>query len=202
VLEVRDTGPGIDPSIRPKIFDPFFSTKFTGRGLGLASAAGIARLLNGAICVESEPGRGTMFQALLPLEQAGEEKTALPQAPPPILIVDDEEVVREAASAMFRSAGYEVVLAENGRHAVDLFRQRDGRFALVLLDLTMPVMGGPQTIRELKQIRPEVPVIISTGLTEETAMRRFAGTDIAGFIHKPYTLHALIDKIRTVLDSR
>jgi signal transduction histidine kinase/CheY-like chemotaxis protein len=200
VLEVRDTGPGIDPSIRTKIFDPFFSTKFTGRGLGLASAAGIARLLHGAICVETESGRGTTFQVLLPLEQVKEEKTALPQVPPPILIVDDEEVVRGAASAMLRSAGYEVVLAENGRHAVDLFRQRDGKFALVLLDLTMPVMGGPQTIRELKEIRPEVPVIISTGLTEETAMQRFAGADIAGFIHKPYTMHALIDKIRGVLN--
>ena len=115
------------------------------------------------------------------------------------MIVDDEEVVRQAASAMLRNSGYEVALVENGQQAVDLFRRQEGRFALVLLDLAMPVMGGPQTIRQLKSIRPEVPVLVSTGFTEETAMQRFAGADVAGFIQKPYTLHALVDKIRSVL---
>jgi CheY-like chemotaxis protein len=133
------------------------------------------------------------------MERAPEEKATESQVQLPILIVDDEEVVQQAASSMLRSAGYEVALAVNGRQAADLFRQRGGRFALVLLDLTMPVMGGPQTIRELKAIRAEVPVIVSTGLPEETAMRRFAGADIAGFIQKPYTLHALIEKIHSIL---
>jgi CheY-like chemotaxis protein len=118
------------------------------------------------------------------------------------LIVDDEEVVRQAASAILRNTGYEVAEAENGQQAVDLFCQQDGGFALVLLDLTMPVMGGPQTIRQLKAIRPEVPVLVSTGLTEETAMQRFAGADVAGFIQKPYTLHDLVEKIRSVLSTR
>jgi PAS domain S-box-containing protein len=199
VLEVRDTGPGIDPAIRPKIFDPFFSTKFTGRGLGLASTAGIVRLLHGAICVESATGNGTTIRVFLPRRSAGETDWA---AQNPILIVDDEEVVRQAASAMLRRQGHEVLAAENGLQAVDLFRQRDGRFALVLLDLTMPVMGGPQAIGKLKAIRPEVPVLVSTGLTEETARRRFAGADIAGFIQKPYTLQALVEKVRGVLKRR
>ena len=157
------------------------------------------RLLHGAICVESEAGHGATFQVLLPMEHAAEARVAGRKVQNPILIVDDEEVVLQTASAMLRNTGYEVALAENGRQAVDLFRQRDGLFALVLLDLTMPAMGGPQTIRQLKARRAEVPVLVSTGFTEETAMRRFAGADITGFTQKPYTMHALVEKIRSIL---
>jgi len=195
VLEVRDTGMGIEPQLRSKIFDPFFTTKFTGRGLGLAAVAGIVRALHGAVSVESVAGEGTTFRVMLP---AGSRSEVQPKPHEPILVVDDEEIVRTTARAMLLSRGYQVLLAEDGQKALEIFGERKGEIALVLLDMAMPLMSGEETLRLLKSLRPDLPVIVSSGYSEREAIRRFGGLGVAGFLQKPYTVNALLDKVAAV----
>jgi PAS domain S-box-containing protein len=203
VLEVRDNGEGIAPSVRPNIFDPFFTTKFTGRGLGLAATSGVVRTLNGAIQVESEPGAGSTFRVFFPVaENDAASRRADVRERLPVMVVDDERIVRETVAEMLRYRGYEVVLAENGRAAVERFRELNGRVALVLLDMTMPVMSGEETFREMKAVRADVPIVVSSGYTEQETMRRFGGLGVAAFIQKPYKAERLNEMVRKVLNGR
>jgi CheY-like chemotaxis protein len=188
-----------------KIFDPFFATKFTGRGLGLAAVLGIVRGHRGAIKVYSTPGTGTTFKILLPA--AGQHVFKAEEAPvapatargETVLVVDDEQIVRRAVKTMLERYGYSVVLAEDGREAVELYRVLPDKIALILLDMTMPLMGGEETFRELRTIRPDVRVVLSSGYNEVEAVRRFTGKGLAGFIQKPYSAIALTEKVRSVL---
>ncbi len=204
-LEVSDNGCGMDGATLERIFEPFFSTKFTGRGLGLAAVLGIIRGHKGALKVYSEPGRGTTFKVFLPVTEGAAEKEnasapAAPDARPRgrVLVADDEESVRTVAARMLEELGYTVELASDGREAVERFRADPSRFHLVLLDLTMPHLDGEETFRQLRHLRPGVRVVLMSGFNKDDAISRFTGKGLAGFVQKPFTIETLHAAVREV----
>jgi len=207
LLEVRDDGPGMDEDTVSRIFDPFFTTKFTGRGLGLAAVLGVMRGHKGGLHVESRPGEGTVFQLLFgPSDQAADEPEARGEASPEerlrLLLIDDEEIVREMVAEVLEHEGLDVVAAADGEEGLRHFGERGDGFDGVILDLSMPGLGGAETFAELVARRSDVPVVLSSGYDHAEAMRRFQGRSPAGFIQKPYRPAELLAEIRRSIHGR
>ncbi len=204
VLTVSDTGCGMDGETQKRLFDPFFTTKFTGRGLGLAAVYGILRGHKAGIVVTSEPGAGSTISVHFPAVEAEPVAAADPvtiAATPTgtILVVDDERLVRDVVAAALKQQGFEVLLAVDGVEGVEMFREQTEPIACVILDVKMPRMGGEEALVELRKIRPDVLVLLTSGYPEEDAAERFVGSDLAGFIQKPFSIRELEEKLTAVL---
>jgi PAS domain S-box-containing protein len=194
-LDVSDTGSGMDPDTLRRVFEPFYTTKFTGRGLGLAAVLGIVRGHQGAIRIKTTPGLGTTFTiALSAITVAPDaDRLALPSLalesrPASVLVVDDEDAVRKMIHRALEQMGCSVVTVPDGSAAVSAYLERSRPYDLVILDLTMPKMDGLETLRALRKEQPNLPVVLMSGFTERHATARFGEHRLAGFLQKPFSL--------------
>jgi PAS domain S-box-containing protein len=203
-LEIADTGVGMIQDTLNRIFDPFFSTKFTGRGLGLAAVMGIVRAHNGLIRIRTEPGQGTSFRVLFPPVPGRARQEDEPSSMRSgwrgngtILVVDDEEGVREVAERMLQEIGYCTVAAQDGRQALDILEHTEDEITGVLLDLSMPHMGGQETLLRLRATHHDLPVVMMSGYTEQVVAEQLGeSSHSTGFLQKPFVAEDLVTAFR------
>jgi PAS domain S-box-containing protein len=197
-LEVEDAGCGIMDKDIEKLFDPFFSSKFTGRGMGLSAVLGIVRAHGGAVTVESIPGRGSVFRAFFPM--SAEEIPRQPdeaakaremEGAGAVLLVEDEEALRNMAATMLTRLGFTVLTAKDGVEAVEVFQQHQDEIRCVLCDLTMPRMNGWETLATLRTLRPSIPVVLASGYDEARVMAGGHPERPQAFLSKPYDMAQL-----------
>jgi Signal transduction histidine kinase len=213
-ISIRDHGPGIPKELLPRVFDPFFSAKQKGSGLGLATAFSIVKKHDGHIEVESEPGKGTAFIIFLPAAQtrtgfeALKADRSVQKGRGSILFMDDEEIIRNVAREMFRGMGYAVTFAKNGREAIDAYREsisKNRPFDAVVLDLTIPgAMGGKEAVGELLTVNAQVKAIASSGYSDDPVMIDPRAFGFSDKLPKPYTqtdLEAVLHRILNVHGS-
>ncbi len=203
-IEVEDDGCGMDAETIGRIFDPFFTTKFTGRGLGLSAMLGIVRGHRAGIRVESIPDVGTTFILLFP---ASESTVALPVIDPEtslpmsgiVLVVDDESIIRDLARGALENAGFTVLEARDGLEAVECFEEKRDGIDLVLLDMTMPRMGGAEAFRRIRSLAPAIKVLLTSGYTQKESLESLADLPPDGFLQKPFRVRELVGKVREIL---
>ena len=207
-LTVSDTGVGIDKKTQERIFDPFFTTKEMGRGtgLGLASVYGIIKGHGGYIEVESKPASGTTFSIFLPasgkaIEQKVESSSQIIQGSGTVLIVDDEEMVLRANGQMLKKLGYTVVEATSGSQAIEKYKENKEQFVLVILDMIMPEISGSEVFDKLKEINPQVKVLLSSGYSIEGQASEILNRGCNGFIQKPFSMKHLSEKINEIIEN-
>jgi PAS domain S-box-containing protein len=209
-LEVTDNGCGMDNDTKWKLFEPFYTTKFTGRGLGMSAVLGIVKSHHGALQVFSQLGQGTTFKVYLPAlvfklsGSSGEGSSTFEaawQGSGTILLAEDEEQVRFIAKELLEMFGFTVLEAVNGKEALDMYQKNSADISLVFTDMGMPVMDGYELFEELKKLKPELPIIISSGYGDAEVSTRIGSDNIAGIISKPYNPHKLQEVLKSVVES-
>jgi PAS domain S-box-containing protein len=205
-LEVTDSGCGMDEATQSRIFEPFFTTKFTGRGLGMSAVLGIIKSHGGVLQLFSQPSQGTTLKVFLPAllnEPTGDENQSSStaseswQGSGTILLVEDEDEVRFITKELLKMFGFTVLEAVNGKEALEMYQKNAAEIMLVFTDIGMPVMDGYDLVEKLKNLKPELPIIISSGFGDAEVNARIGSDNIAGIISKPYKA----DKLREVLKS-
>lgn len=209
VVEVADTGIGMSPDIQQRVFEPFFTTKTMGKGtgLGLASVYGIVKTHNGYIEIESQPDQGTTIQIFLPASEKNPEvkkkpKEQFTRGKGHILYVDDETMLLEVGSELLEMVGYQIQSASSGQKAIDIFQRDKEKIDLVLFDMIMPGMNGGELFDKLKEIRPDVKTILSSGYSIDGQAQEIMERGCNGFIQKPFDLKSLSRKIMDVLEDK